>query len=96
MPAEVASILLSLGLPGVVILCLGWYCLQLDKRLNILHETRATEAKALHAKTSEVVERNTAALDQHTDVIHALQAVVGRLESPQEKALPPVPPPRRK
>ena len=94
MPPEVASILLSLGLPGVVIFCLGWYCLQLDKRLNVLHETRANEAKALHAKTSEVVERNTAALEQHTDVISALKEVVERVD-PQERVVPPPPPKRR-
>lgn len=76
MEATIAQRLIELGLPGIMLLVLGWACLNLYRRLEKLHDTRAEELRSLHVKTREIVERNTASLEQHAEVVSKLTETV--------------------
>jgi len=74
MPGESSVIegLLQLGLPGIIILVLAWVVYKQSLKLDALHTEKFEIAKTMLTKAIETVERNTAALDDHREVISDL------------------------
>ena len=78
---SITSQLTSMGLPGIVILCLGVVVYTLYKQIIAVHTQRSDELKALHSKTAQVIEHNTAALDRHSEIV----AKVVEVTAPRKK-----------
>lgn len=67
---QIASeVLKGYGLPGIIILALGWVSYKLFQRNELLSE----KYTALAIKTAEVIEQNTASRNQMTAVFQALK-----------------------
>lgn len=87
METGVTTQLLSMGLPGVVILILLGGLVYLYKRvekfqseLNAQQELRITDIKELAVKLGGVIERNTAVLERNTDLLEDV-----KIEEPATK-----------
>lgn len=70
---ELTKYLISMGLPGIVILGLAWALLKLYNQLTALTEQRTAEIVKLQRETVEVIERNTAALDKHSETLERVK-----------------------
>lgn len=72
----ITSQLLSMGLPGIVIVGLAYVIYMLYNRMNQMQKEfhaelkeLSNENKANSLKMTEVIERNTSASDRHSDLI---------------------------
>ncbi len=64
----VAAQLFSYGLPGVIILAMGWWIWHLQKKLNEVQEQRVADAFRLAQAANTIA----GALDRNTQTLNAL------------------------
>jgi hypothetical protein len=75
MPEAAIQVLTNLGLPGVVILAMGWWVYRLDSRITVLHkriedlqELRVQDAQRIAAEVANLSE----ALDRQSMKLEAV------------------------
>jgi hypothetical protein len=62
---QIVALLLSLGLPGVIIIALAYAYLQKDKRVNELQDTLFDVGR----ESAKAMEANTASLNRLSDML---------------------------
>lgn len=73
---SISDTLLSLGLPGVIILVLGYAVWNLYRRLDTVHAERLVDAKTVEGKVVDALNRNTAVLEKVVEKQEDLHEVV--------------------
>lgn len=66
---QIPSFLMEMGLPGLVILALGWFAWQRDKKCMELQDGRVDDTKEQLRETTGAINDNTRALDTLTQII---------------------------
>lgn len=78
MTESITSTLLTMGLPGIVILVLGYSCYALYRRLDAIHADRINDAKSAQERAVSALERNTAISEKVAENLETLTATINR------------------
>jgi hypothetical protein len=83
--ASIGAVLITQGLPGIVILVLGYVCYGLYRRLDKVHADRIADAQTVQNRAISALERNTAVLEKLSDNFEQLTAAINKRRESKAK-----------
>lgn len=78
--ASIGSYLVSMGLPGIVILALGYLNISLRKELTALQAKRDLEVQALNDKVALTLEKTIPLVSEIPHSLDSLHAAIDRID----------------